>query len=118
VDFPATSVGFAVGRSGLILRTRDGGSHWVKLKSGTQKWLTAVCFVDASHGWVVGKSGVLLRTSNGGKTWRGQATAHAVAKGLPHAKLGRPHLPSIIVAGRRSTCGARCDRITRPGRSP
>ncbi|GEM_PF-1517559 len=99
VDFPATSVGFAVGRSGLILRTRDGGSHWVKLKSGTQKWLTAVCFVDASHGWVVGKSGVLLRTSNGGKTWRVQATAHAVAKGLPRAKVGRPHLPSIIVTG-------------------
>ena len=27
------------------------------------------------------------------------ATPAATAKGLPHAKLGRPHLPSIIVTG-------------------
>jgi len=68
VDFVSAAAGFALGKSGRILRTQDGGLHWVKLKSGTTKPLAAVGFVDASDGWVLGSKGVRLPMSNGGRT--------------------------------------------------
>jgi len=71
VDFAGTTIGFAVGKAGLILRTLDGGLHWVKLKSRTAQRLSAVCFVDSSNGWVLGSRGVRRRTTTGGKTWIG-----------------------------------------------
>jgi photosystem II stability/assembly factor-like uncharacterized protein len=62
-------VGYVAGAGGRVLKTTDGGGHWKRLKTGTTKGLTAVCFVDRTHGWVAGSKGALLRTTNGGKTW-------------------------------------------------
>lgn len=69
MDFVTTSIGNAVGKGGCVLKTVNGGAHWVKMSAGTGKALTAVCFVNASRGWVLGNKGVRLRTTNGGKTW-------------------------------------------------
>lgn len=79
------STGWAVGESGTIIHTTDGGDTWVGQASGTIYDLTGLSFPDAQHGWVIGRAheenedgnmlGVtrlLLRTADGGTTWQRQ----------------------------------------------
>jgi uncharacterized repeat protein (TIGR01451 family) len=70
----ADSNGWAVGESGTILHTSDGGGTWSPQTSGTSVLLFAVSFVDANDGWAVGSSGTILHTSNGGGTWSPQTS--------------------------------------------
>jgi photosystem II stability/assembly factor-like uncharacterized protein len=63
----------AVGDSGIILKTEDGGTHWSKLNSNTSKALRSVHFVDENTGWAVGDSGTILHTNNGGNSWSTQS---------------------------------------------
>jgi photosystem II stability/assembly factor-like uncharacterized protein len=60
------NTGTAVGNSGTILRTTDGGANWTVQLSGTSNALIAVSFVNASTGTAVGDSGSILRTNTGG----------------------------------------------------
>ena len=62
-------LGWAVGSSGVIAHTTDGGKTWKPQHSGVDEDLRLITFVDAFHGWIAG-SGVFLRTENGGKTWQ------------------------------------------------
>ena len=65
--------GWAVGWSGTILRTTDGGKKWELIKTDAASWsLAAVRFFDANNGWAVGFSGQLLRSRDGGVTWAAQ----------------------------------------------
>ena len=70
----------AVGRTGMILKTMDGGVTWEHRESHTRAWLNSAFFVDEAYGWVVGgesrltKDGristhIILHTSDGGETW-------------------------------------------------
>jgi photosystem II stability/assembly factor-like uncharacterized protein len=68
VTFLDTLKGFAVGDSGLILRTLDGGTHWDSVPSGTKNNLYDIQFADSLHGIIVCR-GNALRTTNGGETW-------------------------------------------------
>ena len=64
---------FVTGGYGLILHSRDSGSTWEKLKVPAairDRYLNAVCFVDALHGWVGGDHGTIIATQNGGVTWQ------------------------------------------------
>jgi len=62
--------GWAVGWSGTILKTNDGGKKWDLIKTNAASWsLAAVRFFDANNGWAVGFSGQLLRSKDGGLTW-------------------------------------------------
>ncbi|MBU3950006.1 MAG: hypothetical protein KJ826_17530, partial [Proteobacteria bacterium] len=62
--------GWAVGGSGTILYTTDGGKSWEPRTSGSEKWLSAVQFQnDGKTGWVVGKNGMIIHTTDGGKSW-------------------------------------------------
>ena len=61
--------GWAVGHQGVIINTRDGGKTWTVQKSGTDKSLFAVSFVDQNHGWACGDQSTWLWTNNGGETW-------------------------------------------------
>jgi photosystem II stability/assembly factor-like uncharacterized protein len=79
-DFP-DFVATAVGESGIILRTHDGGESWVRQNSGTTLILGAVCFTDTSTGTAVGQNGLVLRTSDGGATWTPQTSNTAVFLG-------------------------------------
>lgn len=72
-EFPQFT-GFAVGQSGTILRTVDGGETWVRMISGTGAGLLDVDFADASTGTVVGSNGRILRTTDGGDTWTQQTS--------------------------------------------
>jgi photosystem II stability/assembly factor-like uncharacterized protein len=70
VHFVNATTGTAVGESGTILRTTDGGSSWVSQTSGTTEWLFGVSFTDARTGTAVGTGGTILRTTNGGSAWK------------------------------------------------
>jgi photosystem II stability/assembly factor-like uncharacterized protein len=74
VDFIDDSVGWAVGSGWTVLKTIDGGLHWVSqsVPIDADPYLKGVCFVDSLVGWVVGSSGTILRTSDGGATWEVQ----------------------------------------------
>ena len=77
VQMVTASTGFAVGRSGEILRTDDGGASFVTQNSGTGAWLTGLSFVDTQEGWVSGGSGLdalILHTSDGGATYEVQTS--------------------------------------------
>lgn len=80
-SFTDANTGTVVGGGGTILRTTDGGTTWVRQKSGTANRLTGVSFTDASTGTVVGEEGTILRTTDGGATWMSQTsgTTHYLA---------------------------------------
>ncbi|MFH1010506.1 MAG: YCF48-related protein, partial [bacterium] len=74
VSFADAQSGWAVGASGKILHTTDGGQTWETQTSGTTVSLQEVEFISASLGWVVGNSGTILHTTNGGAGWSPQTS--------------------------------------------
>jgi photosystem II stability/assembly factor-like uncharacterized protein len=58
-----------VGYAGTILLSRNGGTRWETVPSGTDRALYAIDFGDAGHGWIVGQDGVLLHSVDRGSTW-------------------------------------------------
>ena len=62
----------AVGWSGTIIKTTDGGLNWISQSSGTTNDLYSVHFVDDNTGWTVGSNGIILKTTNGGANWISQ----------------------------------------------
>src|SRR5262245_51347621 len=67
--FANDQVGWAVGESGMIQYTEDGGGAWLIQDSSTRKLLYDVAAIDAKQAWAVGASGKLLRTIDGGPNW-------------------------------------------------
>jgi hypothetical protein len=68
----AATSGWAVGDSGTLLRTTDGGMTWTP-----QSWpysqvfdttLTSVSTIDGTEGWIGGNQ-VMLHTTDGGANW-------------------------------------------------
>jgi len=75
LSFPTADLGYAVGRTGSILRTTDQGESWERLRNGNLATLPAhryhdVCFIDAENGYVVGDKGLVMRTRDGGESWQ------------------------------------------------
>jgi len=87
VFFTDVNTGTAVGDSGTILRTSNGGTNWTMQTSGTLNLLQSVCFTDASTGTVVGKNGTILRTTNGGVSWTAQTSPFGSTKNLWQASF-------------------------------
>jgi len=82
--------GTAVGESGVIIRTTDGGENWYIQESGTTADLLGVYFTGEQHGVAVGGSwseeaglyGTILTTNDGGQTWESRTSgAPGFAKG-------------------------------------
>ncbi len=69
IKFVDQNHGWAVGDSGTILATTNGGASWSVQPSGTTSLLYGVSFVDKSHGWAAGAGGTILATTNGGASW-------------------------------------------------
>ena len=82
VTFTDATHGWAVGASGTILATTDGGATWRKQTSGTTANLSAVTFPDATHGWVVDDNGTILATTDGGAIWSVQRSGSVVGDSL------------------------------------
>ena len=72
VQFIDSEEGWAVGVSGLIIHTTDGGNSWEQQYTGTTDILWSVCFVDAENGWAVGQYMRILNTTDGGNIWTTQ----------------------------------------------
>lgn len=70
--------GWAVGGSGLVLATNDGGGSWEKLGRPTLYELHKVQFVNLRVGYVASNTEwgcEIFRTTDGGKSWRKSYTA-------------------------------------------
>lgn len=76
--------GWVVGDGGIVFKTNDGGSRWVRQVAQTEIPLTSIFFLDSRNGWIAGGGtrGVdlrdlmnpdetfLLSTHDGGQTWK------------------------------------------------
>jgi photosystem II stability/assembly factor-like uncharacterized protein len=77
MSFPKgqSNVGFAVGSdqtfggNGIILKTTDGGSSWVKISADTIPGLKAVCFISPEVGYAGGFQNFFMETTDGGNFW-------------------------------------------------
>ncbi|MFC1733585.1 YCF48-related protein [candidate division KSB1 bacterium] len=69
VYFINTNIGYAVGDSGVILTTIDGGMNWTAQNSGTNMDLHSVYFCNFSNGVCVGDIGAIIKTTDGGINW-------------------------------------------------
>lgn len=69
-----TDVVVIVGDGGTILKTIDGGTHWIQKTSGTTNDLAKVQFFNATTGYAVGNGGTLLKTIDGGESWNAIAS--------------------------------------------
>lgn len=72
VDFIDEGRGWAVGKNGVIINTRNGGANWYEQQSGTDNTIFDVDFVDRRNGWAVGNNGTILYTNDGGRKWVAQ----------------------------------------------
>ena len=68
VYFVDNNNGWAVGESGTILRTVNGGASWIAQTFG-DKDLTSVYFIDSNNGWAVGDRGTIIHTTDAGVNW-------------------------------------------------
>ncbi len=62
-------LGFAVGDSGKIFRTIDGGQSWDFTKVNTSKTLHKVFFTDSKNGWTISDFSI-YSTADGGDSWQ------------------------------------------------
>ncbi|MEO1449269.1 MAG: T9SS type A sorting domain-containing protein [Bacteroidota bacterium] len=85
LDFPADSIGYAVGTGDKIFKTTDAGASWQQLQWSTStapyRYLSSVTFVDDSVGFVAGYEvddihlnigayrPLVYRTEDGGQSW-------------------------------------------------
>lgn len=63
IDFPDANTGFAVGESGRIVKTSDGGTTWTATTAGANHFYST-SFVNTTTGWVVGLSGTIYKTAD------------------------------------------------------
>ena len=69
VYFTNYLLGVAVGDTGTIVRTTDGGSHWNLINNITLNKLYSVQFPSVNIGYAVGVNGTVIKTTNGGESW-------------------------------------------------
>ncbi len=59
----------AVGNSGTVLWTTNGGSNWSIKNSGTPNHLFGIYLYNSNTCWISGDVGIILKTTNGGTNW-------------------------------------------------
>lgn len=62
-------LGWAVGDSGLILSTTNGGTWWNEQQSHTKLGLNDIAFFNPDTGICCGTDGLIFRTTDGGANW-------------------------------------------------
>jgi photosystem II stability/assembly factor-like uncharacterized protein len=65
----STRVAHAIGESGAVIRTTDGGETWANVGVPTGTSLADLWFPTASVGYALDFAGGLFRTENGGGSW-------------------------------------------------
>ena len=75
ISFADTSVGYACGDGGLIIKTIDGGSNWSLLSTGIVQNLWDIKVIPKSNGKkviAVGEDNTVIKSMDGGVTWKSQ----------------------------------------------
>ncbi|MCX7736305.1 MAG: T9SS type A sorting domain-containing protein [Candidatus Kapabacteria bacterium] len=67
-DFVNKDLGYMGADSGLIFKTTDGGSTWIKIKVNTNRQILNIKFQNSSNGFCL-TSKELLMTNDGGFNW-------------------------------------------------
>jgi photosystem II stability/assembly factor-like uncharacterized protein len=74
--FVDTTYGWAVGDSGTIIYTSNGGLNWVQQNSHLREYMVSVNFINKRLGWAIAWGldtnffgTYVLKTTNGGITW-------------------------------------------------
>ena len=67
--FVNTSLGFAVGDNGVILKTTNGGTNWSSVSSSVTKNLNSIFFSSSLTGYIAGDDSTVLKTTDGGNNW-------------------------------------------------
>jgi photosystem II stability/assembly factor-like uncharacterized protein len=80
IHFSDQNNGTAVGLSGTIIRTTNGGANWIS-QSIAPDHLYGVYFVNANTGFACG-NGVLVKTINAGASWVYQAPPGGLYRGI------------------------------------
>jgi photosystem II stability/assembly factor-like uncharacterized protein len=73
------NIGFAVGETGSVLKTEDGGLSWTLIQDiGVQDDLMAVSVVNSNNLWVAGDNGLIFHSADLGQNWTQQTTPPGV----------------------------------------
>lgn len=75
IYFSTPEIGWAVGDSGTVLETTDGGYNWIHKNINELVSFFSISFVDINNGWIAGNgfnvgTGVIYKTTNGGVSWQ------------------------------------------------
>lgn len=66
----AENTGWAVGHSGTVLRSADGGNTWQQVTAPTSEDLIHVSSQGPQQATVIARSGKTFTTADGGQTWK------------------------------------------------
>ncbi|SMH62802.1 WD40/YVTN/BNR-like repeat-containing protein [Azospirillum agricola] len=128
VHFPMPSHGWAVGHDGVILRSADGGTSWVRqfdgnmanalvaadvagaseaavedaaaaAEFGPSRPLLDVWFRNAEEGIVVGSYGQIFRTRDGGSSWASLGPRMDNPDGLHFNAIAATPSGALLIAG-------------------
>ena len=61
--------GIAVGDSGTILKTNNGGNSWTQVSISVKKYLRDVVYQNTNTLYIAGDAGNILKSNNGGTSW-------------------------------------------------
>ena len=75
VQMLSETTGWAVGSSGIVAKTTDGGQTWTQQPAFTTEQLNAVYFDHPKLGWIAGRGNTCVRTDDGGASWTDIAPA-------------------------------------------
>lgn len=81
ISFADTSNGWAVGFSGTIVHTTDGGTSWASQTSPNNGTLTGVYSVNTNECWAVGADETIIYTSDAGTNWELQHEGSGFSSG-------------------------------------
>jgi photosystem II stability/assembly factor-like uncharacterized protein len=66
---PSSKVCWIAGRDGTVLRTIDGGQHWLKVSSPTAEDVATVFAVDSQQATITTPTNLSYKTIDGGNSW-------------------------------------------------
>jgi photosystem II stability/assembly factor-like uncharacterized protein len=71
-------IGYAVGDSGKVFKSTNGGVNWFSAQTGITSKLNSVYTFTDAIAIAVGDNGIIIKTTNGGNSWNIQQSGTTV----------------------------------------